>query len=724
MADIASGADVQTTDQVAPGTDPGADTAQAPITAPAVNDTEIVDYFRAQVEQAKRNRRSFHAEWRNNVDLRLGRVGGVYTGGITVGDDVARTTLNPDWALTKTKTANLYSQVPTVQVTHENKTYAAATPPFAKALNYELGEKRANIGVAMEEVLNDTVNAAGVGALIVTYSARFDTVSVPVSAQHAAEFQKLPPEHQDLVVKNNLVPMQSVPRPTSDKFGAMRISPTDLLWPSLFVGSNFDYSPWIGRAGRDSWAVAKIDFKLTDAQKVQVITSQEIKSEDDLRAQSDRTGVLELQTVRFVELFYWRYLVDPDEKSFYAIWRMVFVEGIQDPVINEPWSGQRRDPKTGIITGSHKFPIRVLTLTYITDNPIPPSDSSAGRPQVNDLIRSRDQMFKNRERSIPIRWYDVNRVDPMISDLLMRGTWQGMIPTMGDGSKSIGEIARASYPSEDLAFDRQTKADLMETWQVGPDQLGTLSQGDKTKAEVQITQANFTTRIGQERGKVASFLLGAAEVLSGLMVLYSDFPNLSDQEKQAMHQSWDFATVLPDVVLKILPDSTILLDSQARIQKLMSVLNMVAKSGYINPQPIIEEILELSGLDPAEIMVQPQAPAPPEPNMSYRFTGKDDIINPVVMAMLIRAGQAPTPDEVEQAKQLLLAAQVPAAPTPQPPAGPQQPNAGGPPSPSGLAGAPPPSAPVNPAQTGQEAHPNWALMSHIAKRSRDIGQGA
>src|SRR5581483_1214360 len=240
-----------------------------------------------------------------------------------------------------------------------------------------------------------------------------------------------------------------------------------------------------------------------------------------------------------------------DELSFSCIWEIVFVQGKKAPVIHRPWRGQQK-VSDGVYIGAQRFPIRFLTLTYITDNPVPPSDSSAGRPQVNDLRLSRTQTMQNRARSIPIRWFDTNRIDPLIADNLMRGQVQGMIPLQGGGERSIGEVARASYPKEDFEFDAMTKSDLMEVWQFGNGSgAAPQPQHRQTKAEAQSNAMQFQTRIGQERNRVAQFFLSVCEVLAGYMVLYSDFPNLSPQEKQAMQQAWNQKQVLHDLVLKI-----------------------------------------------------------------------------------------------------------------------------------------------------------------------------
>lgn len=698
-----------------------------------VDEKEITDYFKGRIRSAETNRRKFSSEWKRNVELRLGRPATLYVGSVGIDDEI-QTELNPDWALTKTKTANLFSQVPEVQGTHENKKYAAAIPPFIRSLNYEIGDKRSCIGDAMEECLNDVVNASGVCGVLAGYAARFETVDIPaINTQQIPpeilstlqptpipEGTQLTPELLTQMLQAHLLPMSSVERPVSDKFFTTRISPVDLLWPAEFTGSNFNQADWIGYTGRCSWSEALHQFKLTSEQKREALAGFDNPTEDDLRSDPEQKGLKDLKVVKFHRLFYWRYKVDPEEKSFDAIWELVFVHGITKHVKHEAWSGQKQNEQTRKYIGAKKFPLQILTLTYITDNPVPPSDSSAGRPQVNDMRLSRSQMFQNRERSIPVRWFDVNKLDPEIQQTLMRGTVQGMIPVNGDGNRSIGEIARASYPTENLTFDQQAKMDLQELWQVDPlPQAG----GKKTSAEVQVNQQKFSVRMGQERARVASFFLNICEVIAGLMTLYSDFPILTEQERTAMQQAWDEKTINQDLVLKIRPDSAIVLDSQARIQRLSQFLNLTAKSGFVNVMPIIQEMAELSGLDPAEVVVQPK-PKVDEANVSLRLSGKEDLINPLALAMLVKKGQHPSPQDLETAKQLLLSSQQPAQPQPSPSA------AGAPPSapaggPAGAPGLPPPGpgAPAGVPQGSEQemaAHPEWSLNDRIMKRSRDI----
>jgi hypothetical protein len=695
---------------------------------PKLTDAQIATFMKTRVAASKREKKALVSDWRRNVEDRLGHVPSRYTNGVDLGDE-AQSEINPDWSLTKTKTANLFSRVPPIRLSHENKQFAPALPPFAKAINYEIGAKRANVGVAMEETLNDVVNAAGVGAVVVGYAARFNEKLAP-----AIDTKLIPPEVLQMLTETEVpekdlpsmqdpnkvsemlmarqMPMRRVKQVVSDKIFARRVSPVDLLWPVEFTGSNFDDADHMGYTGRCSWPDGKLEFNLKDEDYDKVISgTDDSGAEESLRSNPEQSGLRDTKTMKFDRIYYWRSRLDPDEKHFECIWEIVYVHGLDKPAVHRPWPGQRLVGDKYV--GNIRFPVRVCTLTYITDNPIPPSDTAAGRPQVNDMRRSRRDMFANRERSIPIRWFDVNRIDQTIQTMLMRGTWQGMIPTNGDGSRSIGEIARASYPSENIQFDQQAQADLMQSWQVGPNQLGTQVPGEQTAAAANITQQNFSTRIGQERNRVGDFFLSIVEQVAGNLVLFSDFPILTEQEKGQMQQAWDMKTVLQDLVFKILPDSQIEVDSNTRIQKISNFMNLTVKSGYVNPKPLIIEMAELSGIDPSEVVVDPQPPKPEDPNISYRFSGKDDLQNPMVVAMLMEKGEIPSMDTIMAAQALLLKLQ----------AGPQPPGAETPPAgPEGAPGPTPPgpgAPPGPPADPTNIAHPDWHTASKVAQRSED-----
>ncbi|MEQ1574444.1 MAG: hypothetical protein ABL993_09385 [Vicinamibacterales bacterium] len=667
-----------------------------PPSKPQKTAAPIIAYFKAERDAAVKLRKTLASGWKANIEARLGihgRTVAVTTGDMSASSGELQSEINPDWALTKTKTANLYSQTPRVYLRHQNPAYAPAMAPFSRALNYEIGEKRAKVGVAMEETLNDVVNAAGVAGVYVGYAARFgEPKHVPT-----IDTTGMDPAQVEMGMQMGMIPFKDVPQLVSDRIFASRLSPNDLLWPRAFAGSDFDEGPWIGYSGVTSWAEAKNEWKLKESDRERIIRDEDKPSEEDLRTDPDKQALVAFNPVRFDRIFYWRYKVDPEEKNFKAIWELVFVNGLDAPVIDRPWVGQEMDATTGKYVGATRFPVRILTLTYISDNPIPPSDTAVGSPQRRDMVRSRQQMFLNRDRSAPMRWFDVNRVDRLIQDRLMLGDFQGAIPTNGDGSRALGEIARASYPAENMAFDRQAKADLQESWQISAAQLGVVAAGERTKGEVDTTQQNFATNMGRERNRVANFFLGIVEVIAGYMVLNSEFTILSEEERAAMQEVWDNKTICHDLVFSILPDSTIVLDSEQRIARLQRLINATAMSGVVDVTPLIIELTELHGVDPATIMKKPEAPKPPEASISYRFSGKEDLYNPIVAAILKKNGQFPSDEEIEAAKKALLLTAAP------PGTQPVQPET--PPAPEG--------APFN-------ENAQYQLPPTVMKRERDV----
>lgn len=660
--------------------------------------------FRERIDLCKQYRRKLIQNWTVNIDYRRGKP-------FQAQPDTDQVAVNLDWPLTKTKQASLFSQVPQVRLNHHPD--SAAAGPWLAKYERKLNDTFVEAGIesAMDEIVPDCINAAGIGVSLVSYEAITEDTEVPM-----LDMATLPPEVGAQILQTGKmpdgsdVPMEIVPRVVDKRYCIQRISPGDFLWPINFTGSNFDQAPWVGRSGRISWEEAMQKWKLDPSMKDKVI-GEDRTAMDRLSQDIDKEKVHPEKNVGFDEVFYRNFQFDPDTKSFHLYHHLVFVDGQDTPVVDEPWKGQRLDPETGVLIGSRKCPLRVLSLSYITDEPIPPSDSAIGRPQVNEINKSRTQMIQQRERSLPVRWFDVNRVDPAISQALMKGTWQHMIPVQGDGTKVIGEVARAVHPNENFTFYQIAKSDLTEAWSIGPNQMAS-GEGVETRGESEEISQNFQVRVTRERAKVASYIVGIAEVLGGLIALYED--------PLEFGEGFDpkFTTAL---AYSILPDSTVILDANQRLERLNGFLNTYAQSGFIAVEPVLREIAILNGLDPNVVVKAPDPKPPVEPNISLRLSGAEDMMNPLMLAFLIKSGQAPPPEAIEQAKQLIQQAVVPPTPPPGPdgqPMGPLQdpmapPPTGAPLPPPGS--AMPPEPPV-PTPIG-EANPDMRVLPKITKRS-------
>lgn len=668
-------------------------------------DKKQLTKFQNSIEACKRYRRKLISDWQTNVDYRRGKP-------FASQSDEDRIAVPLDWSLAKDKEAQLWSKVPAVHVSHPPDTTEPQVSPWIHRFEQKINDTAVTAGAeaAVSECVVDCINASGVGVVIVSRDAISEWVDMP-----AIDLSFFPPELQMQILETGIlpngqpVPMEPTPREVDSRYNITRISPADFLWPLGFTGSDFDQAPWLGRTGRMSWPEAVQKFGLTEEDKRLVVGEDRTQDDriDKIIYDSDRLeSELYTDVVEFDELFYKEFQYSIGSKSYTAIRHLVFITGKDEPVIDEPWAGQEIDPQNGLIIGAQKFPIRVLTLTYITDDAIPPSDTAVGRPQVNEINKARSQMSEQRERNIPIDWFDVNRVDPLIQHALLKGTWKRMIPTMGVGTNVIGSIPRSGMPVDNYTFDKIAKDDFNRA--TG---FGAFGETVETKAESMAAGSVMQTRVAKERAKVGKFYLGITEVLGGLLSIFEDPTSMPQGFNPAISRTLSYS---------ILADSTVLLDSNQRRERLMEFINFTAKSGWINIEVVLKEMATLSGLDPA-IVVRPPEPRPPsEPNFSVRLTGMQDLMNPLPLGFLIKGGQAPDLKMIEAAKVLIQNSVMPPAIQPDP----MNPMGGGIP-PMGPDGQPLPDPtgemPQPPPLEVGGANPKWGPMDRINRRVVERG---
>lgn len=677
--------------------------------------------FLEKVESCKKFKKKLIPVWAKNIDYRRNKP----FSGASESDRIA---VPLDWSMTKSKHAALMSTLPKVRVNHHPQTVQAG--PWLQVFEQRLNDtlRVAGVEAAMEECLSDVINASGVAAAVCSHESITEIKDVPT-----VDFSLLPPDVLAQVEQTRVLPdgspaYQQVPSVSDHRYIIQRISPADFLFPVNFTGSDFDQAAWLGRSGRVSWTQAQNLWGLKDDEKRKVVGDNRTATEK-LVYDSDKLSDSTDDVVSFDEIFYKEFEFSPEAKDYSSICHLIFVNGKDEPVVDGPWTGQKPDQSPDAsapkILGSLKNPIRVLTLTYVSDDVIPPSDSDIGRAQVDEINKSRGQMVMQRERSMPFRWININRVDPSIVQGIMRGTWQSIIPVSGEGSAIIGEVARASMPNEDFTFDNIAKSDLAEAWQIGPNQQGNFASGRQSATEANVVQENYTTRIGRERAKVGKFFVSCAEVIGGLLSLFEPAASFGEGFNQGVSKTLAYS---------ILADSTVLIDSQQRLKQLIDFMNFGAKSTYVAVEPLLREIASLTGLDPNLVVVPPTPQKPEPPRVSLRLTGSEDMMNPLALAFLINSGQAPSTEQIKQAQELQMAAQtsVPHPPgflgtgqTPAPVPG-QPPTPGAPQGQAGpLPGTPQPPVtpqPPPPPDIGA-AHSGWGLTPTISKRTEDESTG-
>jgi hypothetical protein len=160
--------------------------------------------------------------------------------------------------------------------------------------------------------------------------------------------------------------------------------------------------------------------------------------------------------------------------------------------------------------------------------------------------------------------------------------------------------------------------------------------------------------------------------------------------RQAMANAFTYSIRVDDTVRK---------DADEQIERLTKGLNLTAQSGYVNVKPIIAKIWSLLGENPDEVVMDPQ-PKAPEP-VKVSVSKAEDLINPMMLAVLAHTNQLPMPQDVAAVGKLLEMVQAlkmpivpPEPPSEHPPGGPETPGI---------------------------AHPTWETAPRVDRRAEDGG---
>lgn len=622
--------------------------------------------------------------WQDNVSRRVGKA-------LTDQPTQDTVVVPVDWSRTKNKQAQLFFQVPKVQVRPLHPAFTASAPLAGAALNWKLTHE-VKAYKAMDECLADCVNASGIAVTMIGFEQVAEKITVPVADLAVQKQQGLTEEMIQAGMADGTIPSMEKDRRVFGRYYMQRVAPQYLVWPAEFGGSDFQEAPWLGWQGWMPTEEARRKLKLPEGFKVNNATEtpEYLTNDSDKRKSDD-------EHVHFTEIFYRAYLYDPAEVHPHKIKRLVIVDGMEKPIVDEDFSWQRYDEEKRRFFGLHAFPIKVLTLTYISDAAIPPSDTEMGRPQVDELNESRSDIIQQRKHSRPMRWYDTNQLDEEVKDLIKKGYVQEMIPTNGPGERCIGEISRAQYPRENFEFMKIIQSDLDSAWASGANQEGR-SAGDQSATEANIVENKSNLRLEYERSKVLRFFQENAEGIFALMQMFQDdeeYAEIIGADGVKKLAAWDRHAIPGEYVFEIAPDAAQRIDVNKRLADLMKLYTLARQDAAVNPLPFLREIFALNGFNADDVVREP-APQPEKPTIGYSFKG-EDLSNPMVIALLQKSGINLTPEDIMAAKRMVVdvAGEV-VAPVPGAPAG----APGAPPAPATPAahpehgGTPPVQAPI------------------------------
>ena len=637
---------------------------------------------RAFIAAAEKHRKDLvQNQWKTNVNFRVQKP----FASATNTEDAAgpdRVAVPEDWARTRQKTAQLAFQVPKILAKAKRPEYVSAAPVVTALIN-DVMNRECRVAYTIDECLADVINASGLMVSVISVDTRTETIEMP---------KAMPPVGVDPLT-NQPIPyqgppvMEKVTRVVSRRFGWKRLSPGAFLWPAEFTGSDWDDADWLGY---DTWMTVpdarrqfeKIPADFTGSPSSPLLLSEDVndvpKSSSGAGGDSGASGEAPSETryAKVTTLWYKAARFGTEEVHPDALRRIVFVDGVEEPVEHGPsdWQvwvdetpampgqpgpngepGAPQPAKPGHYLGLRRFPIRVGTLTYVSDLATPPSDSQAGRSQVREMIRSRSQMVRQRDHAVPIRWYDVNRLDELTVQRIQRGEWLDMIPVNGPGERVIGEVARASYPRESFQFANVISGDLDRTWSMSNTQLGTPNDAERSATEVNTVANANGVRLDYEKGRVNRYLVEGAEVLFSLLQRFLDetaYVEVIGADGNAVLQEVTRATIAGEYAFDVKADSSDRVDIATKQGNALRLYNILGNSPSVNRAALEAEIFELHGMEPAKLAAPPQEKGPEPPNISYRFTG-EDLLSPLAVAIMLKAGHDIGQNDIKAAQQLI-----------------------------------------------------------------------
>jgi hypothetical protein len=585
--------------------------AQLPMTEP-----NTLEYWRNQITAARQTLQTLATarNWDANVEAYLGMGNRQKWGRNT-------TLVRKDASLTDGKKALLFFQTPDVTATARNPQFTEAANLVGAVLNHYLSPAETNAEAMVDEVLFDVICPSGIGISKLGYEAFVDPTirEVPMPSPMNPAMPQLGPDGAP-VMQPNIV---------RQTYFWKRVPPKMFLYPPTFIGSDYDDASWLGFKYDLDKVVAE---RLYELQGDQVPAGATIDAFKDLLG-SDVSRAAQNQDitkkVALYEIWYRACDIDPTIGDPEIIRQLVIMEGREDaPLIHRdsPYQVITNGRRTGGMKG---FPVHVLTLRYVSDQAIPPSDCSVSRDQVDELSRGRTQMIDQRDRAIPVTLYDTSRLsDPAIIDKITKAEVQEMIAAPGgfDGQNPpIISVQRGQYGRENFTFNDVINRDIGEAWALGNNQLGQDTDTRRTATELSLMQAATETRMDKERARVLKWFAKGCQKLLALLQLFADEPqyvSIVGQEGLPALMQWDKTAIGGDYAITLAPDSSQRIDAVSEKKRAVDVFQMLGNDPLIDGLELRKWLVRKLGMD-GKLVRQPMPKPPEKPNVSVSLKGED-----------------------------------------------------------------------------------------------------
>lgn len=542
-----------------------------------------------------------------------------------------------EYAYVQFKAAALAFQVPEVHLKPKNPQSAPAVPVFQAGLNHELGPENADVKACLDQCLIDALTC-GIAASVIGYTPHIRTRQVPV-LQDQIDPMTGQPTRVPVID-----PMTGQPQTQDEEFIAAeeyfwdQLPPEDLLMPAEFVGVKFDRAGFLARRFDTPFDQAAEQWGVTE-DTVTIITEPPETLSSDTQPSRDTASS---KRVRGYEIWYHANVYDVASGALPGqLRKLVILDGFDDGPVEHKDSPYQWIGQDGKLKGMEGSPIHILTLRFLPGAAYPMSDVEMGLPMSQEISTFRTQMMQRRDREIPFRAYNRERMDPETLEKVKTGKIGDNIGCDGPPNEIFGVIGAPTRNRESFEAGDVTKKDFDQTWAMG--NVGVVEPEARTATEVNKASGATEVRLDNERTWVLRWLVKGASKFAALLQRFMDeqrFVEIAGPDGLPALQAWNRESVQGEFVFSARPDSALRLDADVARRQALNLYNQLGKDPNVRRTELLRSVLTTYGLDHSKIVVEtppPQEPKPEPPKISFAFKG-EDLGNPQVLGILAQFG--------------------------------------------------------------------------------------
>jgi hypothetical protein len=573
-----------------------------------------------------------------------------------------------DFYYVESKKAQLFYRLPDVYVKPEQPGLEDAAVVFQAALNKELGPAGVNVLPTVQQVIFDLLCPTGFGAVALGYQTIIgDPPTVPVPMG---------------VGPDGLPRTQPGPNITAAWYFLEHVRPGDLIVDASFSGLDFDKSPFVGQRFRED---VPEEGDASGSAENDERRLMPLPSGAQAAARKQRTGY---------EIWYRAHLFDADVKHPDKIRTFkVYDDDRETPVEVRDHPHQRyANPAGKLKEGMRGYPIVPMTLRYVSDTWMPPSDCTMARNTADELSRGRTQMLRSRDRNLPQWGFDATRVDTDVQSKIEQGTLQGGIPFNGPGQDATWPISKGDGPRETYQFNEVAQGDLQRIWRMGSNQIGVMDDKSRTASEAQITQNASQEAHEADRAVVMAWYVRVVSKYASLLQLYAteeQFVELVGADAQRLKKQppapqappapagpaapgavqdaralvpWNKDLIQGLFAFSVKPNSQVYVDAAQEKKQLMDLYQFFVNDPTVNRAELTRAIITRYGFDPSKVMQQAPPKDNPTPSVSLSIKAESDFNpmnpqSPIVLEAMSKMG-IPIDMAAVQAGQQLAGQQI------------------------------------------------------------------